>query len=880
MGELHLLVDIWPQGGPLSRRPMPFSMSDPSRMGVAAALLLITAACASDSRPADVTPDACIASASDADNSSGGCVGHESDAGSATTDASQGTRGHDAAGSRADASDAAESSTGNVSAPTGESDGASPVMDSTNGTSGAPHLDAETSLESTGDRSVDTVSNTVTDTTSPATNPSSDAGTESAVSSTPDASPTGTGVNPNPFEDAGRSSDVTTDGGRSAPETTTDDGSATTDSALPDAQTVPLPSCSDGLTNGAESDTDCGGSCSPCDRGQFCRTKEDCNEAFTDGCADERCVAGPTATFSLSISGAEAPVVVRALSQAVAGDAPLESVEYDFGAGFVEATTHTYAIPGTFTVHQRVVDAFGLVSQTSHQIVVKGATAPLPVYLSVDDKSPAQGVDVGADRLTLELSTGETAGVRSERPIAPGSGFYYFEAERLAEPLFQSYVGVVTSSFELGTDPGTDGYSLGLDVGGSLEFGGATLTGVPTDSDNNSRHYGFAIDYRNSSPIVHVIIDEANVISVSMAEVSDPIYIYVGGRRIAVGPQLHINTGNDVTNFPFFYDPHSILAEAGIASTELVLGFGQSIAPAPDTPPVLSVQGPSVASVGSPVALIATATDAEDGALSAVVQWADLATTYAERVRGVGDEWTFVPAEPGVHPIEVRVTDSAGVSTRQLWDVQVIGEHPHPEPVRLISDIHSGRGVELSEDGLSARFTANGKYGVRGNQGLLAGFQYFEMRRLGGIDNLGGGLVTLNGDLDPYRPANVPPSCSINFSASIWRNLISIADYDANATEYYGIAVDYRGRHPQVFFITQSAESGLPVLAHTMVLDDVTLPVYPMLYGNPSVNNEAMYDAEVNFGARPFYYDPTAVLQDAGYDAGDLQVRWGAGTSL
>lgn len=870
--------------------PMPLSMSDPGRVGVAAALLLITAACASEPRPVDVAPDACIASAADADNSLSGCVRHHSDAGSATNDAGQGGGAtvHDAAASSAaDASDTAATDsaklhTDSLGAPTRNGDSDPPAGGSTDGTSGAPELDVDTSAASPGDTDT-TMVDTLTDTAAPTTS-SSDTETEPEVSSTLGSTPTpppDAGIDPIPSADAARSSDTTTDGGRPTPETTTDGGSAKADSGgLPDAQPAPLPSCSDGLTNGSESDTDCGGSCSPCNRGQVCRTKEDCNGAHTDGCAEERCVVGPTAAFSVSTSGIEAPVVVHATSHALAGDGSLDRVEYDFGDGFVDTTAHVYASPGTFTVQQRVVDAFGLVSQVSHQVVVESASTPLPVYLSADDKSPAQGVDIGSDRLTLELSTGETAGVRSERPVSPGSGFYYFEAERLADPLFQSYVGVVTSTFELGADPGTDGYSLGLDVGGSLEFGGATLTGVPTGSDNNPRHYGFAIDYRGASPIVHVIIDEWNVTSVSMALVSDPVYIFVGGRRIAVGPQIHINTGNDVTNFPFFYDPHSILADAGITSADLVLGFGQSIAPALDTPPVVSVQGPSVVTLGSPVALVATATDEEDGALSSVVQWADLATTYAERERGVGDEWTFVPSEPGVHPIEVRVTDSAGVSTRQLWDVRVVGERPDPEPLRLVSDIHSGRGVELSENGLAARFTAHGKYGVRANQGLLDGFQYFEMRRLGGIDNLGGGVVTLNGDLDPYRPSNVPPSCSINFSASIWRNLISVADYDANATEYYGIAVDYRGRHPQVFFITQSVESGTAVLAHTMVLDDVTLPVYPMVYGNPPVNNEAAYDVEINFGAKAFYYDPAAVLQQAGYDAGDLQVGWGAGTSL
>lgn len=650
-----------------------------------------------------------------------------------------------------------------------------------------------------------------------------------------------------------------------------------TDSGLdsepePDSSAEHQHSCSDALLNGDESDKDCGGSCSPCARGLRCRTANDCSPDNTDACIDDRCVAGPTSHFRLSHNGTQAPITVSAISEATSGDAELHSVEYDFGEGegFTSTAEHIYATPGTYTVRQRVIDAHGLSAQTSRQLVIQ-ATA-MPVYLSTSDRVPSTGVDIGADKLTLELSTGETAGIRSERPILPGSGFYYFEAQRLAAPLFLSYVGVVTSAFALDSEPGTDAFSVGVDIGGSIQFDGSTLSGFAQDAS----HYGFAIDYRGATPIVHVIVDPPNIVSVTLSEVSEALYIYLGGRRITVGPQLHVNTGNDVTNFPFFHDPRTLLANQGIASDDLVLGFGQSISAPVDTPPNLSVQAPSSVALGEELELTAIATDAEDGNLSDVVQWADAADTYSERTRCTGSECTFLPQEIGLHPIDVAVTDSHGMTTRRLIDVWVTGELVHAEPVRLIPDARSGRDIELREDGLAARFVAHGKYGLRANQGLFDGFQYFEMRRLAGINNQGGGVVTLDGDLDPYRPSNVPPSCSINHSASIWRNLISVADYDTHATQYYGVAVDYRERHPRVFFITQSATLGAAAVAHTMVLDDVTVPLYPMVYGNPTNDSPAFYDVEVNFGASAFYYDPITVLENAGYDASELQLGWGA----
>ncbi|MEM9074678.1 MAG: hypothetical protein AAGE52_39650, partial [Myxococcota bacterium] len=59
---------------------------------------------------------------------------------------------------------------------------------------------------------------------------------------------------------------------------------AGTDAALPDAG--PRARCDDGIQNGGESDIDCGGPCTPCDRGQRCVSFNDCRSEL---CNEGRC---------------------------------------------------------------------------------------------------------------------------------------------------------------------------------------------------------------------------------------------------------------------------------------------------------------------------------------------------------------------------------------------------------------------------------------------------------------------------------------------------------------------------------------------------------------------------------------------------------------
>lgn len=634
-------------------------------------------------------------------------------------------------------------------------------------------------------------------------------------------------------------------------------------------------SCGDGVRNGAETALDCGGGCPGCARGAACLADGDCASAH---CADSVCVLGPTAGFDVEELLTGESLVVTLTPRVRAGDAEIVLEEYSFGDGgaFELATSHTYRASGTFTITQRLTDENGLVATSSRRLVV-ALSGFTPVLLSESDRSVPE-VLLSADGLGMEVvDDGAFVGVRSNRPVLPGSGMFYFEGERVTDELSDMYFGVAPAGLPLAAAPGSDDRSVGVDISGEVRFGGALVSEFPAE-DND--HYGIVLDYRGATPIVHVLLSDRRDrvdASVPMPAVTEPLFIFVGGRRREVGEQARINPGNDTANFPFHYDAAALMNAAGLDGGALVPGWSQTHAEPPSAAPVLSVSAPVTIELGSEVELRASASDAEDGELGDAIHWEDLATARAMRDTHDGPSWRFTPRAIGIHPIEVSVTDRSGRTSTTRLDVTVTGTMPQFNPVKLVPDELTGRGIELSPNGLGAKWTSFGKYGIRANQGMIGEFRYFEMHRLTPPTNQGGGLVILEGNLDPYNPRDVPPSCSVNHSASVWRNLISEADYDTEVTEYYGFAVDYRGRHPVVYVITQNASPARDTVAHVMTLDDVTVPIYPMLYGNPT-DSGTDYDAEINFGASPFRYDPVGVLSAAGYDPSGLVLGWGGET--
>lgn len=80
--------------------------------------------------------------------------------------------------------------------------------------------------------------------------------------------------------------------------------------AAPIAVAARFSSCSDGIKNGTEADTDCGGSmCGPCSKGRGCIGNSDCTEGLT--CAEGTCVTNCNAS-SVTILGTRNPTITPA----------------------------------------------------------------------------------------------------------------------------------------------------------------------------------------------------------------------------------------------------------------------------------------------------------------------------------------------------------------------------------------------------------------------------------------------------------------------------------------------------------------------------------------------------------------------------------------
>lgn len=85
-------------------------------------------------------------------------------------------------------------------------------------------------------------------------------------------------------------------------------------------------------------------------------------------------------------------------------------------------------------------------------------------------------------------------------------------------------------------------------------------------------HYGFAVDYRASRPLVHVIIDNEVVRSLELTDVFTPLYPLNYGNTQGAGV---FATASNFGATAFFYDPKDALERAGIDTTGFVSGWGQ-----------------------------------------------------------------------------------------------------------------------------------------------------------------------------------------------------------------------------------------------------------------------------------------------------------------
>ncbi len=621
--------------------------------------------------------------------------------------------------------------------------------------------------------------------------------------------------------------------------------------------TCTAPSCSDGFQADSETDVDCGGSCPACDDGLGCRVDTDCSTGRCDG----TCLAGPLASFTLTRDGGAALAVV-AESHAREGDRSIADTWWDWGegGGYETDSSHVYASAGMYTVTQLVRDTSGIEVTARKRIRVRDFDARL------DPASATGPIRFERDDLTFLFdSTFAVGAARSDVAITPGSGVYYVEGTWLTDTQGDFGFGVATDAFTLGDFLGSDDQGLNVSAQGSVFYDGVYQGGTrPPDQ----AAIGIVIDYRGASPIAHVIQSATEApISVMMTGITTDLYLVASGARSAIGGLMELNTGFDTTNYPFLYDVATVLADNSIAAPGLVLGWtGTGSFAADEAPNVTGVATVSTA-MGTPVLLDATAMDASDGDLTHSLRWENTTDTFNDRIVGYGPNFLFDPPTPGIHYVRAWTYDAEGQLGEHTIRVDVSGALTRFDDVLLVTEPTTGEGIVVSTEGLRARFTTARKSGIRANQAILDGFHYFEATRLGAITAQGVGIVTPFGDLDPYAEAIVPWSVSAQVLGGLWRNFIRVADWD-NGETAIGVAVDYRGEYPIVYFIVNDT---VELEIH---MTEITVPVHPILYGQPP--SFSGWQWQVNFGTDAFSNDAVGALTTHGVaDAASLTLSWG-----
>ncbi|HEX5655913.1 MAG TPA: hypothetical protein VFX59_01910, partial [Polyangiales bacterium] len=394
----------------------------------------------------------------------------------------------------------------------------------------------------------------------------------------------------------------------------------------------------------------------------------------------------PSSAFTLSDTQGAGTLWVKASSTASAGAAPIVEALYDFGegAGFAAAATHRYVQPGTFTVRQQVRDQAGLLAVSSSATVTLAAFTP--VRFSATDRR--ENMRPSADGLSIEnRSFADASGpgvIRTDAPIAPGSGVFYFEGALLARVSVGGF-GLATAAAPLDQGSGANALSLGYEAYGPLRNTGSTCTGA-SSIDGTQQLVGYVIDYRGSAPVVHYVQragDAPAVIASCTMAVSAPLYATYWSERATVGFEGRINLGQDTVNEPFAFGLEALkaaLTAAGHAdaAAALVPGFGRTRAGRLNQLATLDVQTTVSVPSGQPVTLNGTALDVEDGDLSSQIAWVDTASLWHARVGGVGASFSFTPHAIGRHPVEATVTDLDGGRVVKTVTVVVTGALPQP----------------------------------------------------------------------------------------------------------------------------------------------------------------------------------------------------------
>lgn len=333
--------------------------------------------------------------------------------------------------------------------------------------------------------------------------------------------------------------------------------------------------------------------------------------------------------------------------------------------------------------------------------------------VAFNPKDSAGIISTYSNDATACFGSATPTAIRSNSPITPGSGFYYFQAKVGGS----ASVGIATSAAPLvpnntSNDKIEHNTNSLVVSGGNVEHqtrdgnGSAVWT---TSYAGGTTTYGFAVDYRGPHPIVYVLnknptdnagcSDSSSLFSkacsfvrTELELVTTPIYIYAYGTGAAGSESfVNINTGTDLTANAYVYAPIDIMRAVRSAfyrgdeprgtglSNDLPL-LTQWPHPALNSAPVVVRTSylKAVILVNDPTPytsnLTATASDVEDGDVTSSIQWVDEHYT----VLGTGGSLPATVLQSklavGEHQIEAIARDKQGISGHKFFSVKIISD--------------------------------------------------------------------------------------------------------------------------------------------------------------------------------------------------------------
>lgn len=581
------------------------------------------------------------------------------------------------------------------------------------------------------------------------------------------------------------------------------------------------------------------------------------------------------------------------------------------------------------------------------------APAASGTVLSAANAGP--GITIAPSGLTASYTYPDMVSVRSNRGITPGQGVFYYESRRLIAP----------GDFGSGVSTASDPY-IGWKGEGPQHFvaysGGHLLWNQQWFGAYDSvaaEYVGFVVDYRGTTPIVHVILPTGVAASANLTTMTTELFIMVYASNDVAGNIISINAGDDLSGNPYNYDPVAVLNAAGLGTTASALSLTWAEAPNQVPTVAISTASQNVA-VGTSLTLSATATDVEDGDLTGSLAWVDALDPAAT---GSGGTYSRTFTSTGAHLITASVTDSGGqlgsatvtitvqdpgaldsdgdgltdsqetslgtnpnladtdgdglsdgveVNTHGSnplladtdgdgmrddvevqYGLQVLvsdaggdldgdgvtngaevtagtdptnpADYPGAPTLTVLDPATAGVGVTVSADGLRASFTDSDIQAVLSNNSIApgSGIYYFEGRR----------LLPATADMSiGVGTAASPSSGWMGASPELWiAYLPGHVLYNegwsggiSSSTEYYGVAVDYRGTNPVVHLIAIAAGATVPSVQSSTTLSSITGPVFIHF---SSTGDHVGEQLALNTGGSTYHYDAATMLTAAGINA-------------